>query len=67
MSSVSKLNKAKQKANRAERVSNEWRKQFLSMREQRDILKAKLDELLIIHTDKVKQFKHISEKLKESR
>lgn len=42
MSSLSKLNKAKRKQNSAERVSNEWHKQFKLMRTNRDSLEAKL-------------------------
>jgi hypothetical protein len=67
MSSLTKLNKAKQKANHAERISNEWEKRFKDMRKHRDALKRKLDELTDIHTDKCNQFKYISAKLKECR
>jgi len=41
----SKLNKVRAREQSANKRENEWRKQFMLMRQQRDDLKVKLEEL----------------------
>jgi hypothetical protein len=40
-----KLNKARAREQSANKRENEWRKQFMLMRQQRDDLKVKIEEL----------------------
>ena len=67
MSSLTKLNKEKSQKYKAQEQSNRWHDEFCKMRKQRDMWRDKYNELVLIHTDKNKQIRHLSEKLKECR
>lgn len=67
MSSLSKLNKEKSQKYKAQTQSNRWHGEFCNMRKQRDEWRARYNQLVLVHTDSVRQIKHLSERLKECR